>query len=141
MVIVDANVLLYAVDTESAHHVRAREWLDSALSGAESVALAWIALLAFVRLATSASVFAHPLDAGDALDQVERWLGAPAAVTVTPTPRHPAILRGLLTDTGTAGNLTTDAHLAALAVEHAADIVSYDRDFDRFPGVRHRLPG
>jgi hypothetical protein len=77
----------------------------------------------------------------EATAQVESWLGAPAAVIAQPTPRHASLLRGLLRDTGTAGNLTTDAHLAALALEHRADVVSYDRDFARFPGVRHRLPG
>lgn len=141
MVIVDANVLIYAVDTAGVHHARTREWLDSMLAGAESVGLAWVVLLGFIRLTTNASVFPHPLSPDQALDQVERWLGAPAALTVMPTPRHPSILRGLLAGVGTAGNLTTDAHLAALAVEHAAEIVSYDRDFGRFPGVRHRLPG
>ena len=77
----------------------------------------------------------------DATDQVQTWLAAPAAVIAQATPRHVSLLRGLLRDTGTAGNLTTDAHLAALALEHGADIVSWDRDFARFPGVRHRLPG
>jgi uncharacterized protein len=77
----------------------------------------------------------------EATGQVETWLAAPAAVVAHPTPRHAAVLRGLLRETGTAGNLTTDAHLAALAVEHGADIVSYDRDFARFPGITHHLPG
>lgn len=141
MVIVDANVLVYAADAASVHHARTREWLDSTLAGTESVGFAWVVLLAFIRLTTNASVFPHPLGPDQAIDQVERWLGAPAALTVAPTPRHPSILRALLTEVGTAGNLTTDAHLAALAVEHAAEIVSYDRDFGRFTGVRHRLPG
>lgn len=141
MVVVDANVLLYAVDEASPHHEQSLSWLDDALSGTEGVGLAWIALLAFIRIATSALIFQTPLDTDSATEQLETWLGAPAAVVVQPTPRHATILRGLLRDTGTAGNLTTDAHLAALAIEHRADIVSYDRDFARFPGVRHRLPG
>ncbi len=138
---VDANVLLYAVDRASAHHERARSWLDAALNGTEAVGLAWVALLAFVRIATSPAVFPNPLMTDEAMDQVEAWLAAPAAVVAQPTPRHATLLRGLLHDTGSAGNLTTDAHLAALAVEQGAEIVSYDRDFARFPGVRHRLPG
>jgi predicted nucleic acid-binding protein len=77
----------------------------------------------------------------EATAQVEAWLAAPAAVIAQPTPRHASLLRGLLRATGTAGNLTTDAHLAVLALELGADVVSYDRDFARFPGVRHRLPG
>jgi uncharacterized protein len=140
MVVVDANVLLYAVDTASAHHQRSLEWLDEALAGAEAVGLAWAALLAFIRIGTNPAILTRPMTIDDATAQVETWLGAPAAVTVQPTARHAGLLRGLLRDSGSAGNLTTDAHLAALAIEHAADIVSYDRDFGRFAGVRHRLP-
>jgi uncharacterized protein len=81
------------------------------------------------------------MSADEAVGQVEAWLAAPAAVVAEPTARHAAVLRGLLRDSGTAGNLATDAHLAALAIEHGADIVSYGRDFARFAGVRHRLPG
>lgn len=140
MVIVDANVLLYAVNRASAHHDHSRSWLDGALAGTEAVGLAWIALLAFIRIGTNAAILPSPMTTDEATGQVETWLGAPAAVVAQPTPRHASLLRGLLRDTGTAGNLTTDAHLAALALEHGADIVSYDRDFARFPGVQHRLP-
>lgn len=141
MVIVDANVLLYGVDVASMHHERSRTWLDRALGGAEAVGLAWVALLAFIRIGTNASLLANPMTVDEATQQVETWLGAPAAVVAQPTARHPGLLRGLLSDAGTGGNLTTDAHLATLAIEHGAEIVSYDRDFARFRGVRHRLPG
>jgi hypothetical protein len=141
VVIVDANVLLYAVDRASAHHDRSLAWLDTALAGTEAVGLAWIALSAFIRIGTNASILPNPMTPDEAIGQIEAWLGAPAAVIAQPSPRHASLLRGLLRDTGTAGNLTTDAHLAALALEHGADIVSYDRDFARFPGVQHRLPG
>ena len=141
MVIVDANVLLYAVDRAGAHHERSRAWLDTALAGAEAVGLAWVALLAFVRIGTNAAILPTPMSVDEATGQVEAWLGAPAAVVAEPTARHAGVLRGLLRESGSAGNLVTDAHLAALAIEHGADIVSFDRDFGRFAHVQHRLPG
>lgn len=141
MVVVDANVLVYAVDSASADHEQSRAWLDGSLAGAEAIGFAWVALLAFIRIGTNPSVLAAPMSVDEATGQVETWLGAPAAVIAHPTARHPGLLRGLLRETGSAGNLTNDAHLAALAVEHGAEIVSYDRDFARFAGVRHRLPG
>lgn len=140
MVIVDANVLLYAKNSASTHHELSAGWLDSNLEGREVIGFPWVVLLAFIRIATSPRIFPDPLQADDATRQVEAWLRAPAAVTVEPTDRHIHLLRGLLGSTGTAGNLTTDAHLAALAVEHGADLVSFDRDMARFPGVRHRVP-
>jgi toxin-antitoxin system PIN domain toxin len=137
VVIVDANVLLYAVDRASAHHERSRSWLDASLAGAEAVGFAWIALLAFIRIGTNPAILTNPMTADEATGQAEAWLGAPAALVAEPTSRHGALLR----ETGTAGNLVTNAHLAALAIEHGADIVSYDRDFARFTQIRHRLPG
>lgn len=140
MVVPDANVLLYAVDTASAHHDDSLEWLEHSLSGAEAVGFTWAVLLAFIRVGTNRSILPNPLSADEATAQVQAWLGAPAAVQLDPTARHAQLLRGLLMDSGTAGNLTTDAHLAALAIEHGADVISYDRDFARFTGLRHRLP-
>jgi len=141
VVIVDANVLLYAVDTAAVHHARSLSWLEASLSGTEAVGFAWVALLAFIRISTSPAILPAPLAAEDAIGQVQAWLGAPAAVVAQPTSRHAGVLGGLIREAGTAGNLTTDAHLAAIAIEHGADIVSYDRDFGRFSGIRHRLPG
>jgi uncharacterized protein len=127
----DVNVLLNAKNSRATHHDRATEWLDSALSGGE-VGFAWTVLLGFVRLATHSRVFERPLTAAAALDAVDAWLGAPGARPVAPTPQHPVVLRRLLERAGTAGNLTTDAHLAALAIEHGAALGSFDADFHRF---------
>lgn len=132
----DANVLLYALDDTSARHAGARAWLDETLSGSEEVGFAWVVLLAVLRLTTKPSVFARPLRTAEAFDITDGWLAQPCAVVVHPTTRHAALMRGFLTAAGTAGNLTTDAHLAALSVEYGAAICSYDANFSRFPGVQ-----
>lgn len=139
MQLVDANVLLYAVNEDAPHHEAARPWLDGALGGREPVGFAWIVLLAFMRLSTGA-FFPRPLPLEDAFGVADSWLGAPAAIEVHPTERHLTLLHGLLADVGTAANLVNDAHLAALAIEHRAEIVSYDTDFARFSGVRWSPP-
>ncbi len=141
MFLVDANVLLYAMDEESHDHVEARTWMASALSGRETVGFAWVVLLAFLRVATHAAAYPNPLALEEAAGGVEAWLSNRTAVVVEPSVRHLALMRGLLSRTGTAGNLVTDAHLAALALEHDATVVSFDRDFGRFEGVRWQLPG
>lgn len=140
MLLVDANVLLYAVNRDSPRHSEARTWLEEHLVGGEPVGFAWIALLAFVRISTLPGLSPSPLPVASALDLVDDWLGAPTAITVHPTSRHAAVLGGLLREAGTAGNLTSDAHLAALAIEHGATVCSFDRDFDRFTGVRRLTP-
>lgn len=140
MTLTDVNLLLYAYDSSSPHHARARAWLEQRLSGAETVAFAWLTLLAFLRLVTSPRIFAEPLTAGQALDQVEAWLDQPCALVLEPGPRHIAILSDLLDPLGTAANLTTDAHLAALAIEHGAELCSADGDFARFPGLHWTNP-
>ncbi|HXZ99698.1 MAG TPA: type II toxin-antitoxin system VapC family toxin [Candidatus Binatia bacterium] len=131
----DANLLIYALDSTSPRHERARAWLDAALSGTEPVAFAWVVLLAVLRLTTSSAVFARPLRAEEALDVIDGWLAQPCATVVHPTRRHPSILRTLLAPLGTGGNLTADAHLAALGIEHQAVVCSGDADFSRFPGL------
>ncbi|HKY14524.1 MAG TPA: type II toxin-antitoxin system VapC family toxin [Microthrixaceae bacterium] len=140
MNLVDANVLLYAVNTDAAHHQRSIRWLDAALSGADTVAFAWVALLAFVRLSTKVGLFPSPLSVDEAMDRVDAWLAAPPAVVVEPTVDHPRIVRDLLVDLGSGGNLVNDAHLAALSIEHRCGIVSFDNDFERFSGVRWQVP-
>lgn len=136
----DANLLLYAIDETSPHHLRARPWLEELLSGTEPAGFAWTVLLAFMRLSTRPQLFARPLSPTEAFDVVEGWLSQPCALVLHPTERHFAVLRGLVEPLGTAGNLTTDAHLAALAIEHGGEVCSADRDFMRFRGVRWSNP-
>lgn len=140
MRIVDANVLLYAVNERSAHHATAKAWLDDALSGRETVAFTWLVLLAFIRLATHPHVFPTPLAPGDAMSIVRTWLAQPTAVVVAAGDRHPELLGTLLTELGAGGNLVNDAHVAALALEHDGEIVSFDGDFARFAGIRWTSP-
>lgn len=136
MKLLDVNLLLYAHDESSPRHTRAKAWVDATLSGTETVALPWAVLLAFVRLSTRAVVFTGPLTVEEAFDVVDGWLARPVTTVVQETPRHASVLRELLVPLGTAGNLTTDAHLAALSIEHGATLCSCDADFSRFAGVR-----
>lgn len=132
MRVVDANVLIYAVNEDAPRHGLARQWLDDALRGPESIGFAWVVLLAFIRLTTRQGLFPRPLAVADSLRVVRHWLAQPAAVVVHPTPRHADVLAGLLNQSGAAANLVTDAHLASLALEHGAHLVSFDDDFRRF---------
>lgn len=140
MKIVDANVLIYAVNSDSESHEPCRRWLDGALSGDDRVGFAWVVLLAFLRLTTKPGLFPAPLAVEDAMSQVEDWLAVPSAQIVTPTGRHARLLGEMLDVVGTGANLVIDAHLAALAREHRASIVTYDRDFARFPRVTSSTP-
>lgn len=130
------NLLLYALDDTSPRHSAARPWLEQTLSGPQTVGLSWTVLLAFVRLSTRSAVFSSPLTSDESLDIVDGWLALSSVVIVQPGRRHAGVLRELLSAAGTAGNLVPDAHLAALAVEHGAELCSCDADFSRFPGVR-----
>lgn len=141
MKLVDANILLYAVNIDADHHERSRRWLDDALSGSATVGFAWNVLLAFLRLSTRTGLFAHPLSTDQAAESVGAWLSSGPAVVVEPTVDHARILHGLIRHVGTGGNLVSDAHLAALAIEHKGVVVSFDNDFDRFDGVRWETPG
>lgn len=136
----DVNLLLYTADETAPHNTRARSWLEQALSGTEEVGFAWLALLGFVRISTSPAAFANPLSPSKAFEYVESWLDQPIAVVVHPTHRHAATLRRLLEPLGTGGNLASDAHLAALAIEHGAELCSHDTDFARFPSLRWQDP-
>ena len=140
MILIDANLLIYAVNSDAPNHETARSWLEDTLSGKSAVGLPWICLLAFVRITTRRGIFAHPLDVGDALGYVDSWLDQPFVELVGPGDGHWPILRNLVRLSGTAGNLTSDAHIAALALENGAAIYSADYDFRRFPGVDHVNP-
>jgi len=134
-VIVDANVLLYAVDDQSHFHATARTWLDDAMNGVERVGLPWVSLLAFQRIITHPRVTANPLTAAEAWSYVTDWLDADQAWVPTPGARHRDILGRLLIAGDLRGNLVTDTHLAALAIEHGTTICSFDSDFARFDGL------
>lgn len=140
MIILDANLLLYAVNRDAPRHRQARTWLESMLAGSETVGFEWNVILAFLRLTTRPAVFPRPLELRKAFAIVEHWLQQPCALVVHPGDRHLLILRDLIAPLGTGGNLTSDAHLAALAIEHGAELCSCDRDFARFPGLRSRDP-
>jgi uncharacterized protein len=135
VILVDANVLIYAIDADSAHHRAARRWLEEALSGTTPIGLAWIVVLAFLRLTTRSGILRNPLSPERATAFVDEWLAQPYVRAVSPGEGHWTILRKLLRDTGTAGNLTSDAHLAAVALELGASVCSTDGDFERFAGV------
>jgi hypothetical protein len=140
VIVVDVNLLLYAVDQGAPHHERAHHWWRSALAGRETIGLPWSTMLAFLRLTTNRRIFARPLDVEQAFDLLETWTAQHHVVPIGPTPRHLALVRGFLQSAGTAGNLVTDAHLAALAVEHGATLCSADADFTRFPGLKWTNP-
>ncbi|GGL35079.1 type II toxin-antitoxin system VapC family toxin [Planomonospora sp. ID91781] len=131
--IVDANVLLYAVDSGSSFHEASKSWLERALNGSSRVGLPWNSLCAFVRISTHPRASADPLGVEEAWGFVQDWLDAEAVWIPGPTARHAEVLRDLLVEGDLRGNLVTDAHLAALAIEHGVGVCSFDSDFARFP--------
>ena len=135
MKLVDLNVLLYATDAASAHHHGARAWLDQAMSSTETIGLPTSVTIGYVRLTTNPRVMTQPLDVVTSVDVVRSWLERANVTAPAPTSRHYALLAELLEPIGTGGNLVADAHLAALSIEHGAELVSYDHDFGRFAGV------
>jgi len=138
--VVDLNLLLYAVNEDAPEHAPARAWWESTLNGEEQVGLAWAVVLGFLRLSTRRGVLPRPMGAAEALDVVDEWVAHPLVTLLHPGDSHWEILRGLLDATGTGGNLTTDAHLAALALEYDAVLYSTDRDFARFRPLRFVNP-
>lgn len=140
MILVDANLLIYAVNEDAPVHHAAKSWLEDTLSGTETVGIAWTVLLAFLRVTTRTGLFRSPLPVEAAFEVMSVWLEAPAVVILEPTVHHLRTLRNLVLPLGTGGNITADAHLAALAIEHGAELCSTDNDFSRFRGLRWRNP-
>lgn len=140
MILVDANLLLYARFADFAQHERAHRWLDSQLNARHRVALPWPSLLAFLRLATNPRVFEAPLASDAAWQQVKEWLALPSVWVPAPTTQHAAMLATLVQSTQAIGKLIPDAHLAALAIEHQLVLCTTDGDFARFPGLRWENP-
>ena len=140
MILIDTNLWLYAARRELPQHERARQWLESTINGDQPIALPWSVVLGVVRISTQARLMRQPLSTAEALDLVEGWLMQPLVQLVLPGPDHWSLLRQLLQAVGGAGNLTPDAHLAALAISSDSLLCSADNDFRRFPGLRFHNP-
>ncbi len=136
MILPDVNVLVHAHNADSAVHTPARHWWDECLLGPEGVGLAWAALLGFIRLTTNRKIVVHPLRIDDVMARIGSWLDLPHIHLAEPSHTHFGRLRTELERLGTAGNLTTDAHLAVLAMERGYVLYTTDADFARFPGLR-----
>jgi toxin-antitoxin system PIN domain toxin len=140
MILVDANLLLYAEDSLSEHHQAARTWWDAQLSGAEPVCLCWPVVTAFIRIGTNVRLHRRPLTLGEALERVQSWFDQPCARIIYPGEQHWTIFQVMLRDGKAIGSLVSDAHLAAMAVEHNCILQSTDVDFARFKGLKWNNP-
>ena len=140
MIAIDANLLLYASDTSAAHHQASRRWLENTLSSEEPIGIAWAVVLAFLRVGTNSRIRRNAFSLQEAIAIVAGWLERPTVTLLSPGERHWEILREMLTKGQARGPLVTDAHLAALAIEHGAALAITDRDFARFPGLKFFNP-
>jgi len=140
MIVPDLNILVYAYNKDAPHHRAARRWWEDTLSATESVGLAWVTCLGYMRLTTNRRVLLHPWSAAETIEHIRTWLARPHVQLLQPGPRHLDILAGFATAGALTSELTTDAHLAAMAIEYQGTIYSNDGDFVRFPGLRHRNP-
>ena len=140
MIVPDVNLLVHAYNSESRVHAAARAWWEEQLNDTRPVGLAWVTVLGFLRLTTHRQILDRPLPVPTACAHVRSWLAQPCVTVLHPGNRHADVLFGLLEGLGTAGNLTADAHLAALCIEHQAELHSTDADFARFQGLRWRNP-
>jgi toxin-antitoxin system PIN domain toxin len=135
MILIDANLLLYAYDPRAAEHAAAKAWFETVLSGRSLVRFAWLSLWAFIRISTNVRVFERPLTIVEATGLVTSWLEQPVAGILEPGERHREVLRALAVDGQATGPVVMDAVLAAIAIEHGATLQTTDRDFSRFPGL------
>ena len=140
MLVPDINLLVYAYNKDSPHHEAARHWWERCLSGNEPVGLSWIVILGFARVVSNRRAVATPMAVGEAFAECRRWLARPNARILAPGPSHLDVLEGLLRGPAISSSLVMDAHLAALAIEHQAELHSNDWDFARFSGLRWRNP-
>ena len=140
MIIVDANLLIYAVNSDSPDHKNARDWFEALLSGNQSVGLPWIVLTAFIRITTHPRILKNPLSTQEALEYINEWLSQPYVVQLYPSKGNWAVFSHLLKRSGARGNLTTDVQIVALAIENGAAVYSADYDFRRFPEIEHVNP-
>ena len=140
MIILDSNVLLYSVHLDFAQHQSAKAFLEFQLKDDEAIGMPWVSILAFTRLSTNLKTLKIRLSPQQALDRVEVWLNHPNVSTPEPGKHHFQIMRSLILAAGQAANLTNDAHLAAIAIERNATMVSFDQDFARFSGLKLQIP-
>lgn len=140
MSLVDANLLLYAYNSADPRSPRARPWWERQLSGTEPVHLCWQVISAFIRIGTNPRVFPRPMTLEQAVQRIDSWLGAPPVRVIAPTDAHWQIYSDLLLSANAVANLVSDAHLAALAVEHGIGLFTTDADFARFQGLRWENP-
>ncbi|MBS2037142.1 type II toxin-antitoxin system VapC family toxin [bacterium] len=140
MIVPDVNLLIFAYNSDAVAHTAARQWWENLLSGDEPVAIPWVVLCGFVRLMTHPAVLVVPMEIPQAFIHVRSWLSRPNVQILEPGPRHLEILENTLQQAGVGGNLVTDAHIAALALEYQAQVHSNDADFGRFSGLRWHNP-
>lgn len=140
MILPDVNILIHAVNIDSPRHSHICRWWDDCLSGPVPVYIPWVVILGFMRISTNRRIFNTPLTLTEASGYIKAWMEQPLVRTITPREEHWVLIEKLLQEAGTAGNLTTDAHIAAMAIQWDCTVYSTDSDFARFSGVRWKQP-
>jgi uncharacterized protein len=136
MILPDVNILIHAYNSSSPAHLKAKAWWEKSLSGNEGIGIAWVTILGFIRITTHRQIFINPLSPQQASSCIDLWLSLPQVHLTNPSSEHFLKLKTHLENLGTAGNLTTDAHLATLAIERGYTLYSTDADFHRFSGLK-----